>query len=57
MDITKALLAAGADPNLKDVVGETPLIKAVSGGRFKAMLGLTSSKRCDVNIEVRLMSN
>lgn len=52
MEICQALLEAGADPNIKNVVGETPLIKAVTRVDTRAIVGLTNSQKTDVHIEV-----
>lgn len=46
------MLNAGADPNAKNVVGETPLVKAVSCRHCAVISGLTSSSNTDVHIEV-----
>ena len=54
LELCQVLLGAGANPNKKNVVGETPLLKAVSCQHCRSMLGLTGSKDTDVHIEVNI---
>lgn len=49
-DVVELLLAHGADVNVKDLHGETPLHKAVCGGHGQAVESLLAAK-ADINAE------
>ena len=51
-DVAVVLLEEGANPNLADSEGRTPLIFAASLGRTCAIEAILNSQQVDVNIQV-----
>ena len=48
----ECLLGAGADPNVQNIAGETPLMIASRCGCFSAVKVLANHPKCDFNVTV-----